>query len=113
MKNNLELCEYNDFCNLEVPKEGKNIIRYKPGSKSLKINSVIYADFESILLPYSGCDKENVTTKNINKHTPCGYSINVGSNLSNETKETYFRGESTVSRFWKELRKTAQDILNN
>ena len=64
------------------------------------------------MLPYSGCDKENVTTKELNKHTPCGYSINVGSNLSNETKQTYFRGESTVSRFCKELRKTAQDILN-
>ena len=64
------------------------------------------------MLPYSGCDKENVATKKLNKHTPCGYSINIGSNLSNEIKQTYFRGESTVSRFCKELRKTAQDILN-
>ena len=64
LKNPFELCEYNDFCSLEVSKEGKNVIRYKPGSRSLKINSVIYADFECILMPYSGCDKEIVTTKN-------------------------------------------------
>ena len=61
LENPFELCEYKDFCSLEVPKEGKNVIRYKPGSRSLKINSV---DFECILMPYSGCDKENVTTKN-------------------------------------------------
>ena len=28
--NHFELCEYNDFCSLEVPKEGKTVIRYKP-----------------------------------------------------------------------------------
>ena len=47
-----------------MPKEGKNVVRCKPRSKSLKINNVIYADFECILTPYSGCDKKNVTTKN-------------------------------------------------
>ena len=47
-----------------MPKEDKNVVRYKPGSKSLEINSVIYAEFECFLMPYSGCDKENVTTKN-------------------------------------------------
>ena len=36
----------------------KNVIRYEPVSRSLKINSVIYADFECVLIPYSGCDKE-------------------------------------------------------
>ena len=28
---------------------------------------VIYVDFESILLPYSNCDKEDVLTKKLNK----------------------------------------------
>ena len=63
LQNHFELCEYNDFCSLEVPKEGQNVITYKPGSRSLKINSVIYANFEYILMPCSECDKENVTTK--------------------------------------------------
>ena len=64
------------------------------------------------MLPYSGCDKENVATKKLNKDIPCRYSINVVRSHSKEIKQTYFRGESTVSRFCKELRKTAQDILN-
>ena len=36
---------------------------------------------------YSGCDKENVTTKKLNKHIPCGYSINVVNNHSKKTKQ--------------------------
>ena len=93
-------------------KEGKNVIRYKPGSRPLKINSVIYADFECILMPYSGCDKANVTTKKLDKHVPCGYSINVVNNHNKETIQTVYRGEGAVSTFCKQLRKTLQGILN-
>ena len=112
LENHFELCEYNNFCSLEVPKEGKNVIRHKPGSKSLKINSVIYADFECILVPYSGCDKENVTTKKLDKHVACRYSINVVNNRNKETIQTVYSSEGTVTTFCKELRKTAQGILN-
>ena len=111
LKNHVELCKYNDFCKIELPKEGKNIKQYAPGAKSLKMNSVIYADFESILLPYSTCDKENVITKNLNKQVPCGYSINVN-NDNNESEQTYYRGESTVATFCKEIRDIAQNLLN-
>ena len=40
---------------------------YKPCAKSLQIDTVIYADFECILKPYSTCDKKQETTKKINK----------------------------------------------
>ena len=53
------------------------------------MNSVIYADFESILLPYSTCDKEDVTTKKLNKQVPCGDSINVITNHNKQSKQTY------------------------
>ena len=86
IKNHEELCKYNDFCKIELLKEGKNIKQYSTGAKSLKMNSVIYADFESILLPYSTCDKENVKTKKLNKQVPCGYSINVITNHNNQSK---------------------------
>ena len=112
LENHFELCEYSDFCSLEVRKEGKNIFRYKPDSRSLKINSVIYADFECILMPYSGFDKANVTTKKLDKDVPCGYSINVVNNHNKETIQTVYRGEGAVSTFCKQLRKTLQGILN-
>ena len=112
LKNHVELCEYNDFCKIELPKEDKNIKQNAPGAKSLKMNSVIYADFESILLPCSTCNKENVTTKKLNKQVGCGYSINVVTSHNNESKQTYYRGESTVATFCKEIRDIAQNLLN-
>ena len=95
-----------------MPKEGKNVIRYKSGSRFSKINSVIYVDFECILMPYSCCDKENDTTKKLNKHVPCGYSINVVNNHRKETIQTVHRGESAVSTFCKELPEIPQGVLN-
>ena len=112
LKNHVELCKYNDFCKIELPKEGKNIKQYAPGAKSLKMNSVIYADFESILLPYSTSDKENVTTKKLNKQVPCVYSISIVTSHNNESKQTYYRGESTVDTFCKEILDIAQNLLN-
>ena len=112
LRNHVELCKYNDFCKIELPKEGRKIKQYSPGAKSLKMNSAIYADFESILLPYSTCDKENVKTKKLNKQVPCGYSINVITNHNNQLKQTYYCGDSTVANFCKEIRDIAQDILN-
>ena len=75
------------------------------------MNSVTYADFESILLPYSSCDKEDVITKKLNKQGPCGYSINVVTNHNNESKQTYYRGERSVATFSEGIRNIAQDLL--
>ena len=76
------------------------------------MSNVIYADFELIFLPYSTCDKENVKTKKLNKQVPCGHSINVVTNHNNKSKQTYYRGESTVSTFCNKRRNIAQDLLN-
>ena len=111
LKKCIELCKYNDFYKMKLLEEGKNIKQYVPSAKSLKMNSVIYADFESILLQYSTCDKEIVTTKKLNKQVPCGYSINVINNHNNSSKQTCYRGESTVSTFCKEIRTILQDLL--
>ena len=71
------------------------------------MNTVIYADFESILAPYSTCDKENGTSKVINNHVPCGYSISVVNNHNNTNKQTYYRGDNAVSKLCKEIRAIA------
>ena len=76
------------------------------------MNSVIYADFESILSPYGICDKEDVITKKLNKPVPCRYSISLVTNHNNQSKQTYYCGDATVSTFCKEIRDVAQDLLN-
>ena len=71
------------------------------------MNTVISADFESILLPYSACEKQNETNKSINKHAACGYSINVVDNHKKTCKQTYYRGDDAVFAFCKEIRAIA------
>ena len=71
------------------------------------MNTVIYADFESILAPYSTCDIKNGTSQVINNHVPCGYSISVLNNHNNTNKQTYYRGDNAVSKLCKEIRAIA------
>ena len=51
LENHEDLCKNNKFAKADLPEEGGNFKRYKPGAKSLKMDTVIYADFESILVP--------------------------------------------------------------
>ena len=46
LNNHGELCKDNKFCEVQLPKQGKNFKYHKPGSKSLKMNYVIYVDFD-------------------------------------------------------------------
>ena len=71
------------------------------------MNTVIYADFESILPPYNTCERQNETNKSMNKHVACGYSINVVDNHKKTCKQTYYRGDNAVSAFCKEIRAVA------
>ena len=76
------------------------------------MNTVIYADFESILVPYNTCEKQNETNKSMNKHIACGYSINVVDNHSKRCKQTYYRGDDAATKFCKEIRAIAYKKIN-
>ena len=99
-----ELCKNNKCCEVKLPKKGKNFKYHKPGSKAIKMNYVIYADFETLSIQYHTCDNEHNIRKEINKHEVCGYSINIVSNHTKKTKQTYYRGEYSLIKFCKKLR---------
>ena len=99
LKKDVDLCKNNKFAKIELPEKGCNFKRYKPRAKSLKMNTVIYPDFESILAPYNTCDKEHETCKKVNEQVPCGYSINVVSAHSKTSKQSYYSGDNAVSAF--------------
>ena len=80
LKNHVDLCKNNKFAKIGLPNGEKKFKIYKPGVKSLKMNTVVYADVESIIAPYNTCEKQNETNKSINKHVACGYLINVVDN---------------------------------
>ena len=105
LKKHVELCEDNKFCQVQLPEPCKNFKYHKPGSKSLKTNHVIYADFETLLIPYQKCDNEDTITKDLNKHEVRGYSINVVTNHTKQTQQTYYRGKDSLVNFCKEIEK--------
>ena len=76
------------------------------------MDTVIYADLESILAPYSTCDKEHETCKKVNKQVPCGYSINVVSAHRKTSKQYCYRGNDAVSAFCKNVCEIAYSQIN-
>ena len=61
LKEHHELCKDRKNCPIKVPKEGKNTLSLKFGSKSIKMNDIILLDTESIL------EKYDTTENNDNK----------------------------------------------
>ena len=112
LKKHVELCKDNKFCQVQLPKPGKNFKYHKPGSKSLKINHVIYADFETLLIPYQKCDNKNTITKDLNKHEVCGYSINVVTNHTKKSQQTYYRGKDSLVKVCKEIREIGKKLFD-
>ena len=105
----MSTCAKNDFAKIELPNSENNFKKYKSGTKSLKMNTVIYADFESMLVPYSTYSKENATNEIITNQVPCGYSINVVNSHNNTIKQTYYCGDNAVTKFCKEIRAIAYE----
>ena len=82
------LCKNKDNCPIRVPKEGKNTLSHKFGTKCLKINDVIYLDLESILEKYNTTQNNEDLPRIIKKdlHSVCGYSmIHVSNHNKNVT----------------------------
>ena len=70
-----KICENHDYCRVEMPTKGNNIIKFNHGEKSMKLPFVIYADLECLLEKMSTCQNNSnkSSTTKINKHTPSGY----------------------------------------
>lgn len=78
-----------------------------------RVPYIIYADFESILVPIPSCQPNSVSsfTQKINNHVPCGYAyIIIDSNGKSLKPISCYRGVNAVDHFLEELIKE-KDIL--
>ena len=110
-----KICENRDYCHVEMPTEGNNIIKYNHGEKSMKVPFVIYADLECLLEKMStrmNNPNESYTTEII-KNTPSGYSIFTSCSFGqSKNKLNYYRGKDCMKKFCKDLRIHATKIIN-
>ena len=77
LKKHYKVCKSHDYCYVEMPKKGNEILKYNHGEQSMKFPFINYADMESSFEKMSTCynnPKKSSTTK-INEHTPSGYSF--------------------------------------
>ena len=82
-----------------MPDAEDNILKSKPGKKSLKHAFIIYADLECLLLKMNTCNnnlnKSYTTAKAL--HKPLGYSLLTSCLFDkSENKQTYYIGRDCV-----------------
>ena len=70
-----ELCKDHKYCQINLPKLGKNYKQHKFGTKSLRMNDFIYLDLECLLKKYDTCSNNLIKSysENIGYHGVCGY----------------------------------------
>ena len=68
LKKHERLCNNHDYCQVEMPTNDTNILKYNHREKSLRLPWVIYVDFECLLIKKQSCQnnpEESYTEKKI------------------------------------------------
>ena len=98
-----------------MPEEGKNILKYSPGDRSLKAPFIIYAYLECLLKKEQFCQNNpgNSFTQRKAKHKPSGYSLSLICSFD-ETKNRhkFYRRKDCIKRFCNDLKELATEIIN-
>ena len=114
LEKHTRLCKDHDFCKINLPDKKKNIKEHKYGSKSLRMNDIIYVDLESLLVKYDIClnDPNKSHTVNIAQHISSGYSITILRNHSKSTEVTFYRGEDCIQKLCSDLKNISTKLFD-
>ena len=115
LKKHERVCNNHDYCHVDMPEEGKNILKYSPGDKSLKAPFIIYADLECLLkkAQSSQNNPENSYTEKKVKHKPSGYAwCSICSFDDTKNKRYFYRGKDCIEKFCKDLKELGTEIIN-
>ena len=82
-----EICKSNEF--IEMP-EKETFIEFENHIRSQKMPFVIYADFESLVEPISGCqpNPQKCFTNQFQKHKPCGFCYHIKCSFNEKLSKT-------------------------
>ena len=97
-------CINNEMVRVEMPSKGSTVEFYD-GQNQFKVPFMMYADFESILMPMQGRspsapDLDKAYTTKVNQHIPSGWCV-YSKFAYGDVKDplTIYRGEDCVGRF--------------
>ena len=110
-----EYCRSKDLVRVEMPTKNP-IVKYTDGQYQFKVPFVIYADFESILVPVSGAPNkpEMSSTRGINVHQPsgwCMYSKFAYGKITSPLKQ--YRGRDCISKFCETIMAEAKRLYKS
>ena len=77
-----------------MPEEGKNILKYSPGDKSLKVPLTISPDLECLVKKEQS--RQNNPTQRKAKHKPSGYSLILNCKFDETKNRNKFYREKIV-----------------
>jgi len=97
---------------LDADNPDKFYIKFKNHYKKRKAPFVIYADFECLTEKYGTVSTKVKNTDAYQKHTPCGYMINVVTSITGSSEPYLYRGEDCIDVFTKKMIEVKNDILN-
>src|SRR6266581_4500141 len=98
---------------VKLPKEG-SYIKFRNLKNTLDVPFVIYADFESILIPLEIDTTNNSQTTKTHEHKPCSYGYKVVCKLDDKLSVPYktYKGEDCIEMFFKSLFDEADRITD-
>ena len=96
---------------VEMPKEG-SCIKFSHLSNTLDVPFVIYADFESILIPLEIDANLRENTTKTHKHIACSYGYKVVCKLDDKLSVPYksYKGKDCIEKFYEALFEEADRI---
>ena len=106
-KEHEKICYDHKYCFPKMPDAENNILKSKPGKKSLKQAFVICADLECLLLKINTCNNNPNKSYTIKKflRKPSGYSLLTCCSFDkSENKQTYYRGRDSMKIFCNDLK---------
>jgi len=91
-----------------MPEEGKNTLSFQNHHKQMKVQYVIYADFEALVRKIPGCElgpesKKKSYTEKSEWHEACGYSYMVVRSDGEVSGSKVYRGENALGTFLSDI----------
>ena len=115
LKKHERLCNDHDYCHVDMPKEGKNILKYRSGDKSLKAPFMIYADLECLLKKEQSCQNnaKSFYTKRKAKHKLSGYSLSLNCSFDEiNNRSKLYRRKDCIKKFCNALKELVTEIIS-
>ena len=109
----LPYCQMHKPQRIQMPQEGKNILKFENVHFQAKTSFVIYADFESVLVKHDSCSVNPITSSSeaIASHIPCGYAyVVIGPNGEAIEPPVVYRGQDAVDHFLSAIEEEGKEI---